>query len=94
MPTCDHQTPHSHQRWPNSILVRQTSASSTSRARLQDARHIADYDLASAIIYPNVVALVTATDAALTDFQAIKAQPETVVFLTALLLADRWTRRG
>ena len=63
-------------------------------ARLQDARHIADYDLASAIIYPNVVALVTATDAALTDFQAIKAQPETVVFLTALLLADRWTRRG
>ena len=63
-------------------------------ARLQDARHIADYDLASTISYLNVVALVALTDAALTDFQAIEAQPETVVFLTALLLADRWTRRG
>jgi len=63
-------------------------------ARLQDARHLADYDLASPISYSEVVALVAATDAALTDFQAIEALPETTIFPTALLLADRWTRRG
>ena len=62
--------------------------------RLQDTRHLADYDLASPISYFEVVALVAATDAALTDFQAVEPLPETVIFLTALLLADRWTRRG
>lgn len=63
-------------------------------ARLQDARHTADYDLAALVEYAATAQLVRAADAALTDFAAVQALPETQVFLTALLLADRWTRRG
>ena len=72
---------------------RLTNVARTS-TRLQNARHLADDDLAAPISYFEVVALVTATDAALTDFQAVEPQPETTILLTALLLADRWTRRG
>jgi len=38
--------------------------------------------------------LVSRTQTALEDFTEIADLPETHAFLTALLLADRWTRRG
>ena len=38
--------------------------------------------------------LVAIAETALTNFDAIQLLPETTVFLTALLLADRWTRHG
>ena len=63
-------------------------------ARLQDARHTADYDMAALVEYAATVQLVQAADAALADFALIEDRPDTTVFLTALLLADRWTRRG
>jgi len=85
--------PASAQLNPKTPDVRLTNVARTF-AQLQEARHLADYDLASSITYSTVVVLVAATDAALTDFQAIEALPETTIFLTALLLADRWTRRG
>jgi len=63
-------------------------------ADLQDGRHAADYDLPVQIEFKYAAQLVTAAEAALADFDAIQSLPETTVFLTALLLADRWTRRG
>lgn len=38
--------------------------------------------------------LVGLAETALADFDAIQSLPETTVFLAALLLGDRWTRRG
>ena len=63
-------------------------------AELQEARHAADYDLTYIVNLSDARLLVDLADAALTDFAAIQTLPETQVFLTALLLADRWTRRG
>jgi len=63
-------------------------------ARLQEGRHVADYDLSVVIEVSYAANLVTLAETALADFDAIQSLPETTVFLTALLLADRWTRRG
>ena len=63
-------------------------------ARLQEGRHSADYDF-SVVIEPQYAAeLVLLAETALADFDAIQSFPETTVFLAALLLAERWTRRG
>ncbi len=61
---------------------------------LQDARHLADYDLLTFFVLADTLELVEAASLALDDFQAIQSAPGTHIFLTALLLADRWTRRG
>ena len=63
-------------------------------AQLQEGRHAADYDLSLMIQAVYAVGLIRMAEAALADFDAIQSLPETTVFLTALLLADRWTRRG
>lgn len=63
-------------------------------ARLQEGRHAADYDLSPVIKTSYAAELVRIAETALADFDAIEAQSETTLFLTALLLADRWTRRG
>lgn len=75
---------------PNSRLVNVV----TTFASLQEARHLADYDLMSRVDYPSTVRPVGAADSAISNFTAIQTLPETQVFLIALLLADRWTRRG
>jgi len=62
--------------------------------RLQEGRHSADYDLSTAIEPRYASELVRLAETALADFDAIQSLPETTVFLAALLLADRWTRRG
>ena len=63
-------------------------------ARLQEGRHLADYDFSVVIEPPYAADLVRLAETALADFDAIQSLPETTVFLAALLLADRWTRRG
>ena len=63
-------------------------------SRLQEGRYVADYDLSAVIKASYVAELVAMAETALADFDAIQSLPETAVFLTALLLADRWTRRG
>ena len=63
-------------------------------ARLQESRHLADYDFSVVIEPPYAADLVRLAETALADFDAIQSLPETTVFLAALLLADRWTRRG
>lgn len=61
---------------------------------LQEARHAADYDLTYTINISDAVLLIDLADAVLADFTAIQLLPETQVFLAALLLSDKWTRRG
>ena len=63
-------------------------------AELQEARHAADYDLTYVIDLSDARLLVDLADAALADLTVIQPLPNTQTFLTALLLADRWTRRG
>jgi len=62
--------------------------------QLQDDRHAADYDLSAAIEFDYVAQLVRLAQQAVAQFHEVQALPETTVFLIALLLADRWTRRG
>lgn len=63
-------------------------------ARLQEGRYSADYDLSAVIQTAYAARLVSLAETALADFDAIQPLPETTIFLAALLLADRWTRRG
>lgn len=63
-------------------------------AELQEARHAADYNLMQRVKIFEAALLIGLANAALLDLAAIQFLPETQVFLTALLLADRWTRRG
>lgn len=63
-------------------------------SELQEARYLADYNLAAAFEQDFAADLVSRTQTALEDFTEIADLPETHAFLTALLLADRWTRRG
>ena len=62
--------------------------------KLQEARHAADYDLAASFTRHEGLALLQLADLAHQNFSDIQHLPETQVFLAALLLADRWTRRG
>ena len=61
---------------------------------LQEARHTADYDLAATISWNEANRLTILGYTAWTLCKTILLLPETQVFLTALLLSDRWTRRG
>ncbi len=81
---------HLHPHQPDKRLI---SISSTF-AQLQEGRHSADYDLAAVFEPAYVDELVTLAEIAFSNFQRIQILPETQVFLTALLLSDRWTRRG
>ena len=71
-----------------------TGAEEADPGSTQEGRHSADYDLSTAIEPRYAAGLVSLAETALADFDAIQSLPETVVFLAALLLADRWTRRG
>ena len=81
---------HLNPSQPNKQLVNVAAAFT----QLQEARHTADYDLSFTVLYTDAVRLVQTGESALADFAAIQALPETQVFLTALLLSDKWTRRG
>ena len=61
---------------------------------LQEARHAADYDLAVAPSLAGAKALRTICLSALSDWNEVRETPEATVLLTALLLSDKWTRRG
>ena len=61
---------------------------------LQDARHFADYDFELPVTYSYAAGVLRDTQSCLTAWVFIQSLPETTTFLTALLLADRWTRRG
>jgi hypothetical protein len=61
---------------------------------LQDARHTADYDLM--VEFPRIEAgrLLTLAVEACDSWARTRGTPNAVVFLTALLLHERWNRRG
>lgn len=62
--------------------------------KLQEARHEADYDLSAHITIKFGREMSRIAAQAARDFAAVRSLPETTVFLAALLLDDRWTRRG
>ena len=62
--------------------------------QLQEARHKADYNTAASINLNDALQAMKSAIEAHRFFDEIRDQPGTTVFLTALLLADRWTRRG
>jgi len=59
---------------------------------LQEARHLADYDLAAAYSRAEVSMLIDRTEQAFTDWKLIQASEEASVFLSALLFARRWAK--
>ena len=61
---------------------------------LQEGRYTADYDLLAAFGFERADRLVELAEGALTALATAQGRPDTIIFLTALLLADRWTRRG
>lgn len=62
--------------------------------QLQEARQIADYDLSDTLNYSYAIEKVEQAHSAAQMLISIDHLPQTAVFLTALLLGDRWTRRG
>lgn len=62
--------------------------------QLQVARHAADYDLDIDPSFVDAIVLQAITHEAFADWAVIKDERDTLVFLAALLFADRWTRRG
>ena len=62
--------------------------------RLQEARHTADYDLNDELSIDEASELHLVLETALENLARVEDQPATVIFLAALLLDDRWTRRG
>lgn len=63
-------------------------------AELQIARHDADYDLEVPLTMSEAQAFLDLADRSITVWPSIQPLPETATFLAALLLGDRWTRRG
>lgn len=63
-------------------------------AQLQEGRYAADYDTGNEFPLDQALALVFMAQASANTLGEIQSFPATRVFLTALLLADRWTRRG
>ena len=61
---------------------------------LQEARHTADYDLQATFSRNEATRLTALASNSWNLLRHIRQLPETLVFLTALLLADRWTRGG
>lgn len=61
---------------------------------LHDARHFADYDFELAVTYSYAAGVLRDTQSCLAAWASIQSLPETTTFLTPLLLADRWIRRG
>ena len=63
-------------------------------SRLQDDRYQADYDLNTPPSYADAKRDIRLVRQAFEDWSEIGIEPNTQVFLTALLLSDRWTRRA
>ena len=61
---------------------------------LQDARHASDYDLSSTLAQRDAVRFVVLASDALEAWARVRGTPNAAVFLTALLLHERWNRRG
>lgn len=61
---------------------------------LQDARHASDYDLGSTLARRDAVRFVLLADDAFGAWERVRGTPNAAVFLTALLLHERWNRRG
>ena len=62
--------------------------------QLQDARHAADYDTNTDFDRRSGLEMLQLAESSHRQLDQIQHLPETHVFLAALLLADRWTRRG
>lgn len=61
---------------------------------LQDARHASDYDLGSTLAQRDAMRLVVLASDAFEAWARVRGTPNAAVFLTALLLHERWNRRG
>lgn len=62
--------------------------------RIREARETADYDLRTTIGQAEAQSLLEQTEIAHWHLDQIRDFPETRIFLAALLLSDRWTRRA
>ena len=86
--TAGYEHLNEHQPSPELIVVARTFE------LLQEGRYTADYDLLAKIEFEEAERLVELAEAALTALETVRTRPDTMVFLTALLLSDKWTRRG
>ena len=78
----------SHPTDPRLVTVAQTFVV------LQEARHAADYDLSGELLRSTGLDLLNQAEHAHWMLDQVQGLPETTIFLTALLLHDRWKRRG
>ncbi len=62
--------------------------------QLQEARQLADYDVGRMIDHPFGLDTVQLAAFAHERLDEIAGRPETMIFLSALLLADRWSKGG
>ena len=79
------------------LVVRHVEAEISAVAKafvdLQEARHRADYDLASPFARLEAVSLIEKAKKALADWHRIRSKPNATLFLAALLLQKHWKDR-
>jgi len=71
---------------PGLILI------ATTFVALQDERHAADYDTSQSFTRFDVLRLIGDVQTVFDDWSRIRATPNAIVFLTALLLNRQWSR--
>lgn len=59
---------------------------------LQEARHAADYDVSTDLTKAEVLSQLEKTEAAFNAWQTIRKSMDARVFITALLINDRWNK--
>lgn len=64
----------------------------TAFVALQQERNRADYDLSQPFVRADVLQKVNQAQQAITDWQAVRKQPNSAVFLAALLLQKHWNK--
>jgi len=73
-------------------LEQQLTEIAATFVRLQEARHQADYDLTQTFERIQVAGCVDRARLAIAKWKAIKNNPNTNVFLAALLIHNRWNK--
>ena len=60
--------------------------------QLQEARHSADYDVATPLDKTDVLQKISLAEKAFSDWESVKSGPNASVFLAALLLNSQWRK--
>ena len=59
---------------------------------LQEARHLADYDMSASFIKPEALRLTHLAQTGFANWQGVKTTANATIFLAALMLQKQWNK--